>query len=84
MRFLTVLILWLVALPAYAEEIGSVDTVWKLLGANHKIIVEVFDDPKVEGVSCFVSRAKTGGIKVEALAVSSAVPKPAGSADHWD
>lgn len=62
MRFLTVLILWLVAVPAYAEEIGSVDTVWKLLGANHKIIVEVFDDPKVEGVSCFVSRAKTGGI----------------------
>ncbi len=62
MRFLTVLVLWLAAVPAYAEEIGSVDTVWKLLGANHKIIVEVFDDPKVEGVSCFVSRAKTGGI----------------------
>ncbi|PCJ76727.1 MAG: hypothetical protein COA53_00445 [Rhodobacteraceae bacterium] len=62
MRFLTVLVLWLAAIPAYAEEIGSVDTVWKLLGANHKIIVEVFDDPKVEGVSCFVSRAKTGGI----------------------
>ncbi len=62
MRFLTVLVLWLAAAPAFAEEIGSVDTVWKLLGANHKIIVEVFDDPKVEGVSCFVSRAKTGGI----------------------
>jgi CreA protein len=62
MRFLTVLVLWLAAVPAFAEEIGSVDTVWKLLGANHKIIVEVFDDPKVEGVSCFVSRAKTGGI----------------------
>ena len=62
MRILTVLVLWLDAMPAFAEEIGSVDTVWKLLGANHKIIVEVFDDPKVEGVSCFVSRAKTGGI----------------------
>ena len=62
MRILTVLVLWLAAVPAFAEEIGSVDTVWKLLGANHKIIVEVFDDPKVEGVSCFVSRAKTGGI----------------------
>src|SRR3546814_8704531 len=34
----------------------------KLLGANHKIVVEAFDDPGVEGVSCFVSRAKTGGI----------------------
>lgn len=62
MRILTVLVLWLAAVPAFAEEIGAVDTVWKLLGANHKIIVEVFDDPKVEGVSCFVSRAKTGGI----------------------
>ena len=62
MRILTVLILWLAAVPAMAEEIGSVDTVWKLLGANHKIVVEVFDDPKVEGVSCFVSRAKTGGV----------------------
>ncbi|MCK4860296.1 MAG: CreA family protein [Rhodobacteraceae bacterium] len=62
MRILTVLVLWLAAVPAMAEEIGEVDTVWKLLGANHKIVVEVFDDPKVEGVSCFVSRAKTGGI----------------------
>jgi len=62
MRIFAVLIIWLAAMPVMAEEIGSVDTVWKLLGANHKIIVEVFDDPKVEGVSCFVSRAKTGGI----------------------
>ncbi len=62
MRILTVLVLWLAAVPAFSEEIGSVDTAWKLLGANHKIIIEVFDDPKVEGVSCFVSRAKTGGI----------------------
>lgn len=48
---------------AAAEEIGSVDTVFKLIGPDHKIVVEVFDDPKVEGVSCFLSRAKTGGIK---------------------
>ncbi len=48
--------------PAFAEEIGSVDTAFKLIGSNHKIVVEAFDDPKVAGVSCFVSRAKTGGI----------------------
>lgn len=47
----------------HAEEIGSVDTVFKLLGPNHKIVVEAFDDPKVEGVTCFLSRSKTGGIK---------------------
>lgn len=52
----------LTAAPLAAEQIGEVDTAFKLLGANHKIIVEAFDDPKVSGVSCFVSRAKTGGI----------------------
>ena len=49
--------------PAAAEQVGEVSTAFKLLGANHKIVVEAFDDPKVKGVSCFVSRAKTGGIK---------------------
>ena len=48
---------------AHAEEIGEVTTAFKLLGANHKIVVEAFDDPKIEGVSCFISRARTGGIK---------------------
>ncbi len=45
-----------------AEEIGEVTTAIKILGANHRIVIEVFDDPEVEGVSCFVSRARTGGI----------------------
>ena len=45
-----------------AEEIGEVTTAIKILGANHRIVVEAFDDPKVEGVACFVSRARTGGI----------------------
>ncbi len=47
----------------WAEEIGSVDTVFKLLGPDHKIIVEAFDDPDVTNVTCYLSRAKTGGIK---------------------
>lgn len=45
------------------EEIGRVDTAFKFLGANHAIVIEAFDDPKVKGVSCHLSRAKTGGIK---------------------
>lgn len=45
-----------------AEEIGSVSTVFKMLGPNDKIVVEAFDDPKVEGVTCYLSRAKKGGI----------------------
>ncbi|BAE53287.1 CreA family protein [Paramagnetospirillum magneticum] len=51
------------AAPAGAEEIGSVSTVFKALGPNDKIVVEAFDDPKVAGVTCYLSRAKTGGIK---------------------
>ena len=47
---------------AFAEPIGEVDTVFKLLGPDHKIVVDAHDDPKVEGVTCYVSRAKTGGI----------------------
>ena len=53
----------LAASVASAEEIGSVSTVFKALGANDKIVVEAFDDPKVAGVTCYLSRAKTGGIK---------------------
>lgn len=48
---------------AFAEEIGSVNTAFVLVGANHKIVIEAFDDPKVPGVSCHLSRAKTGGVK---------------------
>ena len=48
---------------ASAEPIGEVDTVFKFIGPDHKIVVDAHDDPKVAGVTCFVSRAKTGGIK---------------------
>ena len=48
---------------AQAEQIGSVDTVFKFLGPDHKIVVEAFDDPDVQNVTCYISRAKTGGIK---------------------
>ena len=64
MRLAKALVL-LLALPVsgVAREIGEVDTVFKWLGPNHKIVVEAFDDPKVEGVTCYLSRARTGGIK---------------------
>lgn len=48
---------------ASSEEVGQVDTAFKFFGPDHKIVVEAYDDPKVKGVTCYVSRAKTGGIK---------------------
>lgn len=55
--------LLMLPLLAAAEEIGEVSTVFKWVGPNDKIVVEAFDDPKVEGVTCYLSRAKTGGVK---------------------
>ncbi|MBB4865171.1 CreA protein [Pseudomonas nitritireducens] len=59
------LIAALLLLPALAQAdvIGEVSTVFKWVGPNDKIVVEAFDDPKVQGVSCYLSRAKTGGVK---------------------
>lgn len=63
MRRLSVLLLLWSAASLHAEEIGSVDTVFKFIGPDHKIVVEAFDDPGVEGVTCYISRARTGGLK---------------------
>ena len=53
----------LVAVTVGAEEIGEVSTTFKFVGANDKIVIEAFDDPDIKGATCYVSRAKTGGIK---------------------
>jgi CreA protein len=49
---------------AFAQtQIDSISTTFRWLGPNDKIIVERYDDPKVPNVSCYLSRASTGGIK---------------------
>tara|TARA_B100000686_G_C16665105_1_gene903152 strand:- start:559 stop:1008 length:450 start_codon:yes stop_codon:yes gene_type:complete len=45
------------------EEIGFVDTAFKMLGPNHKIVIEAFDDPDIPGITCHLSRSKTGGLR---------------------
>ncbi len=57
------LMLSLLPLAALAQPIGEVDTVFQWIGPDHKIVVDGHDDPKVSGVTCYVARAKTGGIK---------------------
>lgn len=63
MKHAALLLLLTAAGVAAAEPIGSVDTAFKLVGPDHKIVVDAYDYPKVGGVACYVSRAKTGGIK---------------------
>lgn len=48
--------------PVLADNVGCVTTAWKLIGANHKVCVDAFQDPKVRGVTCHVSQARTGGV----------------------
>ena len=62
-RILVSLLLVLLAVPAAAEDIGSVGYRFKWLGPNDKIVVEAFDDPDVPGVTCYMSHARAGGIK---------------------
>ena len=63
MSLLAVVSLFFFMTGAGAQQIGEVSTVFKLLSPNDKIVVDAYDDPKVTGVTCYVSRAKTGGYK---------------------
>lgn len=44
------------------SRVGEVSTTFRILGSNDKIVVDRYDDPAVNNVSCYVSRAETGGI----------------------
>lgn len=51
------------AAAARADDLACVSTTFRFLGANDRVCVSVFDDPKVPGVACHISQARTGGIK---------------------
>lgn len=59
---LTLVLVLFFSMTLQAEEIGSVSTKFKMLGANDKIVIEAFDDPDIDGATCYLSRAKTGGV----------------------
>jgi CreA protein len=46
---------------ADAKRIGEVTSAIRWFSPNDKVVIERFDDPKVENASCYVSRADTGG-----------------------
>ena len=63
--FLLIIVLfgwWVFSRPERGTT-GSVSTQFRWLGPNDKIVVDGFDDPKVQGVACHISRAQTGGVK---------------------
>ena len=54
-------ILALGATQGLADELGKVDTRLRWFSPDDTIRLEGFEDPKVEGVVCYLSRAQTGG-----------------------
>ena len=53
---------WIISRPERGTT-GSVSTKFRLFGPNDKIVVDGFDDPKVQGVACHIARAQMGGMK---------------------
>lgn len=48
--------------PAWAEDLPCVSTTFRFIGKNDRVCISAFDDPKVPGVACHVSQARTGGL----------------------
>ncbi len=55
---------WILSRPDRGTT-GTVSTNFRWLGPNDKIVVDSFEDPKVQGVVCYIARAQTGGVKGE-------------------
>ncbi|HIG06847.1 MAG: CreA family protein [Methylococcales bacterium] len=62
MRACPLFVLLLFSLTAVADEIGEVSTKFRLTSPNDKIVIEAFDDPRISGATCYLSRAKKGGL----------------------
>ena len=58
-----IIFVWWMASRPERGTTGSVSTNFRLFGPDDKIVVDGFDDPKVQGVACHISRAQTGGVK---------------------
>ena len=61
-RLFVLVLLLAAAGGAGADEVGCTSTTFRLFGANDRICVYAFDDPRVPGVACHISQARTGGI----------------------
>lgn len=60
-----VLFAWWISSRPERGTTGSISTQFRWLGPNDKIVIDGFDDPKVQGITCYISRAQTGGVKGE-------------------
>ena len=47
---------------AKADDLPCVSTTFRFIDKNDRVCISAFDDPKVPGVACHVSQARTGGL----------------------
>ena len=61
-KLFSLLLLGMITTAVHADKIGEVSTKFRLASPNDKIVVEAFDDPRIPGATCYLSRAKRGGL----------------------
>ena len=59
--FLATFVLVVTSGVARAEDLACVSTTFRFTSPSDKVCVSKFDDPKVAGVTCFISQARKGG-----------------------
>lgn len=62
-RTIACVLLAVAPILGWTEELGSVDTKFNLLSPDDTIKLEVFTDPKIQGIACYLSRAQKGGYR---------------------
>lgn len=63
MKQLLAAIALITAIPAFAraDDLSCISTTVNMLSPNDKVCITAFEDPKVSGVTCHISQARTGG-----------------------
>ena len=60
---LSTLLIAPLAVRGRKRGLTTMNTQFRWLGPDDKIVVDRYDDPMVANVSCYLSRAETGGVK---------------------
>jgi CreA protein len=59
--YLTAILFLAASSLARADDLACVSTTFRFTSPSDKVCVSDFDDPKVPGVTCFISQARKGG-----------------------
>lgn len=62
MKLIVIVFIVFLSACSNSDKIGEVSTKFNFFSNNDTIVVEAFDDPDIDGISCYLSRAKTGGV----------------------